>query len=266
MYFTAKSPYKVNEMINKKLSFWCMIMLLIIGLGPSLSMAEENSTVVPENSTYHWQVVNVTEYQGDNMIAGDPAAYGPFSYSNITDQSFKLTIGNFPDEQVMNGTITRNNEFTAITATGGRFTGTVESGEDTNLTFYPTNKSHYYSFELRITNESNLSSSNTATFNAASLDKSLFMAGVSSGLSGAEKQQNEADNAWISGNEVFTEESPVSCEGDECSCEGKTCICTGSACKGEGADLQKSGDGYSCTGFDCYLSCKINGDCELTTQ
>jgi hypothetical protein len=248
------------------ISFWCMILLFTIGSVSLVSGEKENSTTLSGTGSLFWEVVNVTEFRGDKEISDDPSMYGPFTYSNISNGSMVLSIGLYPDELILNGTISPDDEFVVKTPAGGKFMGSVDPGDESVLTFYPVNKSHHYVFDIRKTDESNLSSGNTAVFYSSSLTDKLLMAGVSSGLSGTEQQKSEADAAWISGNEVFSEKPAIECNDEGCSCEGEICTCSGRDCQAEGSDIEYTGDSTICTGYDCFLSCSEGSDCKISTK
>lgn len=248
------------------------ILLIIFLATPAQSVVEDAIPVLPENNYQYFEVANVTIFTGDEERPGDPLAFGPFTYSDITRDSFIFTVGNFPDELILNGSIAEGEKFSVYTPNGGRFSGTITSDNTSVLTFYPVNTSQHYSFTLIRMDQEYQSWGGGEFFYGESpttyesMVDDLFMAGVSPGLSGVNQQQQNADSAWISGNTVFTEGPAISCNGEFCTCEGKTCTCTGSSCQGEGADLDKTGSGCSCTGYNCYLSCIANTDCNLAVK
>lgn len=99
---------------------------------------------------------------------------------------------------------------------------------------------------------------------ANTTDRGMFLSGFSTGVGASQEEQQTADSAGIEGNERFKGDSPVSCDDKICTCDGETCGCQGPDCQCEGKDCVKAGSGYSCSGWDCWFTCRNGEDCKIS--
>ncbi|MDD1725133.1 MAG: hypothetical protein LUQ07_08405 [Methanospirillum sp.] len=98
---------------------------------------------------------------------------------------------------------------------------------------------------------------------ANTTDRGMFLSGFSTGVGASQEEQQTADSAGIEGNERFDSNSQVSCDDKICTCDGETCVCSGPDCQCEGKDCVKAASGYSCSGWDCWFTCRNGEDCKI---
>gem|GEM_PF-1470976 len=84
----------------------------------------------------------------------------------------------------------------------------------------------------------------------------------------AEDQQDltEAEMAGKENHELYAGATVTTeCDESGCYCDGEGCQCSGSECYCEGDNCVQDESGYSCSGWDCWLTCNTGEDCSMET-
>ncbi len=93
----------------------------------------------------------------------------------------------------------------------------------------------------------------------------VLVGAMQSAYSTDQEEQAAIEMAGKEGHELYAESSQnTECDDDGCYCDGEGCECTGPACYCEGGNCEESDTGYTCSGWDCWLSCNTGDDCSMS--
>jgi hypothetical protein len=241
---------------------FCVILIIV----PLVSAGESGIITA-------WKVTNVTDYSENGMSEGDPGLYTMIVYGKLSDTSMILGLnlsGNENGNQsiLMNGEVFPSRNFFVKGSGGTAYFGSTGDTGHSLLYILPSpglGGSSFTILNLTYLESEDDDGQKGVVFNSADIINP-FMAVVSSEIDEAKRKSQQSDNAWLPGNSLYKDNPAITCKENQCGCEGETCICSGSDCKGEGKDADWSDKGYSCTGFDCLLTCTDGKDCRLETQ
>ncbi|MBN1166584.1 MAG: hypothetical protein JXA44_05555 [Methanospirillaceae archaeon] len=94
----------------------------------------------------------------------------------------------------------------------------------------------------------------------------VLVGAMQSAYSTDQEEQAAIDMAGKEGHELYAGSSQNSeCDDDGCYCDGEGCVCTGPACYCEGGDCVENDSGYTCNGWDCWLTCNAGDDCSMNS-
>jgi len=97
-------------------------------------------------------------------------------------------------------------------------------------------------------------------------EKGVLIGAMQSAYNENQQDLSEAEMAGKESNELYgVTADTTECDDDGCYCDGEGCQCTGPDCYCEGGNCVQDGTQYSCSGWDCWLTCNAGKDCSMET-
>lgn len=97
-------------------------------------------------------------------------------------------------------------------------------------------------------------------------ERGVLIGAMQSAYDENQQDLSEAEMAGKESNELYSETADTTeCDEDGCYCDGEGCQCSGPDCYCEGGNCVQDGTQYTCSGWDCWLTCNAGEDCSMET-